>query len=114
MEDYAREHDGAYPRTLDELVQSKSISRIPENPFTHQPMREITFGSQPCDGEYTYLTADTNGKITGYVLLIYGSSTKPGLNVNGDSVPDHVVASISSPVNPKSRIPNPRDILREL
>lgn len=78
VERFAVDHDGAYPTTIDELQAQSYLPQLPQNPFTNQPMRNISPGEQPFQGEFTYKPAVKDGGVVGYELYGYGSAQSKG------------------------------------
>ena len=84
------DHNGLLPTSLQEL-KPDYLTVFPTNPFTHQPTREIPFGSADYVGELTYVPYVKDGTVKGYYLLGYGNEKDAGLDVNLDGVNDHVI-----------------------
>jgi hypothetical protein len=88
---WAGDHGFQYPLILEAIVEDGYIDEMPINPFTHRPTRVIAFGDKPFEGEMSYAPIVEKGEVWHYDLTCYGSDANPGLDKNGDGVPDHVL-----------------------
>lgn len=114
LERYGVDQGGFFPDNIQILIDENYLPEFPINPFTEQPMREIEFGDEPYDGEFTYIPVTTEGVVSGYYLMCYGYSETEGHDVNGDGVPDHVILVIESPlILGYSILPEIRELLEE-
>lgn len=52
---YAFEHDGCYPESLEALLAERYLDRMPENPYTHEPMPILQPEDDPVPGGIVYL-----------------------------------------------------------
>jgi hypothetical protein len=99
LSNYSLDHDGAYPKELNKLNDLDDFAynhSEPLNPLTERAMHNVPFGSKDCFGEYTYVPYVSNGKVTGYYLIGYGTEKTEGQDVDGDGVPDHVISVLYS------------------
>ncbi|OGK08168.1 MAG: hypothetical protein A2Y63_01980 [Candidatus Riflebacteria bacterium RBG_13_59_9] len=67
-----------------------------KNPMTGEDMRHVNFGTESYAGEYTYIPVEVDGKVKGYHLIAYGYESTPGMDVDGDGEPDHVILWLCS------------------
>jgi hypothetical protein len=94
LQKYEQKHDGTFPSDISSLVSEQVARKTPTNPFNGLEMKSIMFGDSDYQGNFSYLPVTAENKIVGYYLLAYGSERNPGKDVNGDSVPDHVISVI--------------------
>lgn len=112
---YARDNDGIYPDQIEGMEDPKVYLPVefetdvpnelqyvfrssyhPKNPVTGKDTRDITFGAKPFAGECTYIPVEIDGEVKGYYLLAYGYESTPGMDVDGDGEPDHVIQVLCS------------------
>jgi hypothetical protein len=98
---YAQEHDGYYPQNMDILFDEKYLAFYPVNVMSgdsgsHEEMKNIPFGAESFEGNFTYIPVSEGDEIIGYYLIGYGSKDKTGMDVNGDGIDDHVIIVIPS------------------
>jgi hypothetical protein len=95
VERYATDRNWTYPKTIDEVVAAGYMPQLPINPFTDQPMRNISPGDVPFEGEFTYKPVIQDGEATGYELYCYGSAKPTG---TASVVPgvEHVILKLTS------------------
>ncbi len=100
IERYLIDRDGKYPDSLEQVIQAGYFDEFPENPFSYSPMREVNLSDNPEDkaGNFTYLPESTDGTITGYTLLGYGSINTTDSFYPGGSGSAAVVVSLSGGV----------------
>jgi hypothetical protein len=99
LEQYGIEHEGVFPpemKSPDEMTYFRMRSFRCHNPMTGKEMQPVSFGTQPCAGEFTYIPVEVDGQVKGYYLLAYGYESTPGEDVNGDGEPDHVILVLCS------------------
>ena len=100
VERFAVDHDGTYPKAIDELQVGNYLSQPPQNPFTKQPMRNISPGDTPYAGEFSYLPVMKGGEAVGYDLYAYGSdrhNNEPSVVTSIKHVILHLVAGNDQP-----------------
>jgi energy-coupling factor transporter transmembrane protein EcfT len=107
---YASDHDGLYPEDISEIVP-EYLDAWPENAFTTEPMKEIDFGSEPFQGDFTYVPVYSDSNISGFYILGYGIESNPGIDLYDDGTGDHVIIIIQS--DEEYDLDQLRDILKE-
>lgn len=72
------QQDSDYPADVNTLVGSSYLPQMPENPFTHLPMRVVPVDAQlealspPERGDFGYLPhTERDGSIAGYDLVLF-------------------------------------------
>ena len=104
VERYAVDHEGVYPASLDEVLAAGTLSEMPENPYTKQPMPVLAPADAPVPG--------------GVVYVAYGGWEIPGGGSSGQ--PEYVlVVYADKPVdkyeaNPKFELLNSEDSLQQI
>lgn len=104
LERFAVAYDGKYPPSIEAMIDD-FLLYIPENPYTRSEMRDIQFGELPCQGNFTYIPIYDGDNVIGYYLLGYGSEDEPGLDVNMDGNPDHVITVLETSVGRSAERP---------
>jgi hypothetical protein len=102
---YGFDHQGHYPRQIQDLVTEKYILAFPENPFDKQPMRSVRIGDPDFEGNFTYEPVIVSGEVTGYNLYVYGSRRTAGQDINSDGIPDHVILVLQNPTGEQKYVP---------
>lgn len=94
---YSVDHDGIFPDDISE-ISDEYLEQWPENAFTGELIRNIEFGSDPSQGDFTYLPVYSDNEITRFFLLAYGFDDEhnPGMDINNDGTGDNVILIISS------------------
>ena len=97
LERYSEEHDNQYPSDINVLLD-RYLLRLPENAYVNfknpdnkRQMRNISFGTEECYGDFTYIPCEVDGRIESYYLIGYGKPDDPGHDFDGDDVPDYVL-----------------------
>jgi hypothetical protein len=85
-----------YPADIATLQSEGYIGALPMNPFTRQPMREISFGASPYQGEFTYVRFMIDNNVRGFDLLTYGKNGGNGQDIDEDGIDDHVILVVES------------------
>ena len=80
-----------YPADIETLFTDGYLSALPENSFTRQPMKEISFGASPYQGEFTYIPYTIDNNVRAYYLIVYGKNGGNGLDLDEDGVFDHAI-----------------------
>jgi hypothetical protein len=98
---YGQDHNGHYPLNTDILLNEEYLVRFPPNVISGNygislEMKNVPFGSESCAGNFTYVPALEGDEIKGYYLLGYGFEDKPGIDVNGDEIDDHIIIVLLS------------------
>jgi len=99
LERYGVDNEGVFPHEIGHLHEYKYFQERPyrcANPMTGEEMRQVSFNTEPCVGEYTYIPVEVDGEVRGYYLLAYGYESTPGRDVDGDGEPDHVIKVLCS------------------
>jgi uncharacterized protein YneF (UPF0154 family) len=100
LKKYATDHEGHYPVNIEEILTVKYLSDWPYNPILKHKIRmvPISYGSEPSEGNFTYLPVYSNDLIAGYYLFAYGYKKifDSDLDINGDGILDNVIIVISS------------------
>ena len=96
---YGIDHEGQYPRKINDLIADNYLDSFPQNAFSAEPMKPIEFGASDFEGNFTYVPVIQSGEVTGYYLLGYGTESNPGEDVNNDGKQDHVVIVLSDDLN---------------
>jgi hypothetical protein len=113
---YAKQFDGIYPSSASKIFDEDFMpSGYPQNPFTNAPVKEIRFGEEPFDGDFTYIPVLIDGRIRAYYLIGYGSKETDGKDVNADGQPDHVIEVLQGPGDETitSKMPPLEDLLKK-
>jgi hypothetical protein len=113
---YARQYDGVYPASIRNIVDEDFMpSGYPENPFTSAAVKDIRFGEDPFQGEFTYIPVTIDGKIKGYYLIGYGAKETEGRDIDADGKPDHVIEVLQGPEDEaiKAKMPPLADLLKK-
>ena len=80
VEAYAMDHLDSYPASLDELVAAGFLEKMPENPYTHEPMPVLEPEDDPVPGGVVYVgyggvsidVVDSDPQyIPKYLLVVY-------------------------------------------
>lgn len=62
LERYAVDNEaGNYPGTIDELIVCGYFSKLPENPFTREPMRALPPDAPDSPGDFRYIPLGDDG-----------------------------------------------------
>lgn len=90
--------NGYYPNSMEELIKLGYIDVLPRNPFMDSPMYEVNLSDEPEEraGNFSYLTQSTEGTITGYSLLGFGSINTIDSTYPGGSGPAAVIISFEN------------------
>jgi hypothetical protein len=95
LEAYSNDHDSLYPEDISALIPDY-LGSMPENVYTAEPMKDIEFGSEPWEGDFSYEPVYTGSEITDYLLYLYGSKYEDGMDMDNDGIKDHVITVLSS------------------
>ena len=93
LERYAADN-GTYPQYISRLLTDGYLAEFPANPFTKEPMKNISVDDPDFEGNFAYLPDvldDKSGFVPGYYLISYGSPKMPEMNINYDGVPDNII-----------------------
>jgi hypothetical protein len=99
LTEYASDHNGHFPSDTNVLVEESYKSSLPVNRIIREYqaiMEEIPFGSEPFEGNFTYVPVYEGEFVVGYYLIVYGYKNREGLDVNGDGIDDHVIMVLDS------------------
>ena len=111
VERWALDHENMYPQDINVVVISGIAENFPSNPISEGEMIPIEFGSEPFEGNFTYVPVSVEGDIKGYYLIGYGLSANDGDDIDGDGTGDHVVAVLKGWNGDESDIPPLEDLL---
>jgi hypothetical protein len=117
LDRYAVDHDGLNPERIETLIDESYLVSLPSNSFTHQPMKNVPYGSPDFEGNFTYLPLMIDEKIHGYYLIAYGYKTTAGLHLLNPDQEDHVITVVSSspdypPWPPDELFPSVQEAIR--
>ncbi|MCX6646159.1 MAG: hypothetical protein NTY09_07370 [bacterium] len=98
---YAEDHDGQYPLTTDILFEDRYLDCHPANNIAgkkvnYAEIKDVPFGSEPFEGNFTYIPVSEGEVIFGYYFIGYGYDHRNGMDVNGDGIDDHVIILFDS------------------
>lgn len=111
LDQYRGQHDGTYPEDFSGLAGSQFLPQLPRNPYSLDPMTHVPFDEGPSPGDLTYVPVTTDGDVTGYYLLGYGSRFNKGLDVDDDGEKDYVMILLSSEDDTGEELPPISDLL---
>jgi competence protein ComGC len=80
-----------FPADIDTLITDGYLEALPMNIFTKQPMKGISFGAFPYEGEFTYVPYTIDNNIRAYYLIAYGKNGGNGQDLDRDGIDDHAI-----------------------
>jgi hypothetical protein len=95
LEAYAIDHNGLYPEDISLLIP-QYLKTMPENVYTAEPMKDIEFGSEGFEGDFSYEPVYTGQEITDYLLFLYGLRYSSRMDMESEGVKHHVILVLSS------------------